>query len=147
MRDPFVGIGKPEPLRGELSGYWSRRIDDDFSIKGSHPFRATRLKNPVTMRLTQEQIKFIKQTAHAVLGNDARVILFGSRVDDAKKGGDIDLLFETDHLVSNRASTIGAIYVALIRQFGDRKIDILLKDSATTPAPVLEIARQTGIQL
>jgi toxin YoeB len=27
-RDPFSGIGKPEPLRGELSGYWSRRIDE-----------------------------------------------------------------------------------------------------------------------
>lgn len=27
-RDPFAGIGKPEPLRGELSGYWSRRIDE-----------------------------------------------------------------------------------------------------------------------
>jgi len=27
-RSPFSGIGKPEPLKGELSGYWSRRIDD-----------------------------------------------------------------------------------------------------------------------
>ncbi len=27
-RHPFEGIGKPEPLRGDLSGYWSRRIDD-----------------------------------------------------------------------------------------------------------------------
>jgi toxin YoeB len=27
-KDPFNGIGKPEALRGELSGYWSRRIDD-----------------------------------------------------------------------------------------------------------------------
>lgn len=27
-RDPFGGIGKPEPLVGNLSGYWSRRIDD-----------------------------------------------------------------------------------------------------------------------
>lgn len=27
-RDPFSGIGKPEPLRGDLSGFWSRRIDD-----------------------------------------------------------------------------------------------------------------------
>ena len=27
-RTPFEGIGKPEPLRGMLSGYWSRRIDD-----------------------------------------------------------------------------------------------------------------------
>lgn len=27
-RDPFNGIGKPEPLKGELAGFWSRRIDD-----------------------------------------------------------------------------------------------------------------------
>ena len=26
-RDPYKGIGKPEPLRGTLSGWWSRRID------------------------------------------------------------------------------------------------------------------------
>ena len=28
QRDPFNGIGKPEPLSGNLSGWWSRRIDD-----------------------------------------------------------------------------------------------------------------------
>ena len=27
-RDPFTGIGKPEPLRGDLAGLWSRRIDE-----------------------------------------------------------------------------------------------------------------------
>jgi toxin YoeB len=27
-RSPFEGIGKPEPLKGNLSGWWSRRIDD-----------------------------------------------------------------------------------------------------------------------
>lgn len=27
-RDPFAGIGKPEPLKGELTGFWSRRIDE-----------------------------------------------------------------------------------------------------------------------
>lgn len=27
-RDPFQGVGKPEPLRENLSGFWSRRIDD-----------------------------------------------------------------------------------------------------------------------
>ena len=27
-RDPFAGIRKPEPLRGDLSGYWPRRIDE-----------------------------------------------------------------------------------------------------------------------
>lgn len=31
-RDPFHGIGKPEPLKGELSGYWSRRIDDTHRL-------------------------------------------------------------------------------------------------------------------
>lgn len=32
QRDPFTGTGKPEPLRGELSGYWSRRIDDEHRL-------------------------------------------------------------------------------------------------------------------
>ena len=28
LRDPFDGIGKPEPLKGNLTGFWSRRIDE-----------------------------------------------------------------------------------------------------------------------
>ncbi|MBK7356155.1 MAG: Txe/YoeB family addiction module toxin [Propionivibrio sp.] len=28
LREPFDGIGKPEPLKANLSGFWSRRIDD-----------------------------------------------------------------------------------------------------------------------
>lgn len=31
-RDPFGGVGKPEPLRGDLSGWWSKRIDDEHRI-------------------------------------------------------------------------------------------------------------------
>lgn len=31
-REPFHGIGKPEPLVGNLSGYWSRRIDDTHRL-------------------------------------------------------------------------------------------------------------------
>jgi toxin YoeB len=31
-RDPFAGIGKPEALKGDLSGYWSRRIDDEHRL-------------------------------------------------------------------------------------------------------------------
>ena len=31
-RNPFEGIGKPEPLKGNLSGWWSRRIDDTNRI-------------------------------------------------------------------------------------------------------------------
>lgn len=31
-RSPFSGLGKPEPLRHELSGYWSRRINDEHRL-------------------------------------------------------------------------------------------------------------------
>ena len=37
-REPFEGIGKPEPLKHALSGYWSRRINDEhrvvYKVKG-----------------------------------------------------------------------------------------------------------------
>ena len=32
QRDPFAGIGKPEPLKHALSGYWSRRITDEHRL-------------------------------------------------------------------------------------------------------------------
>ena len=32
QRDPFSGIGKPEPLKFNFSGYWSRRIDDEHRV-------------------------------------------------------------------------------------------------------------------
>jgi toxin YoeB len=32
QRDPFSGIGKPEPLKHALAGYWSRRINDEHRI-------------------------------------------------------------------------------------------------------------------
>ena len=32
LKSPFEGIGKPEPLRGELSGFWSRRIDREHRL-------------------------------------------------------------------------------------------------------------------
>ena len=32
MREPFDGLGKPEPLKHALSGYWSRRINDEHRI-------------------------------------------------------------------------------------------------------------------
>lgn len=37
LRDPFEGIGKPEPLKHGLSGYWSRRVNDEhrFIYKSS----------------------------------------------------------------------------------------------------------------
>jgi toxin YoeB len=32
VRSPFKGLGKPEPLKGEYSGWWSRRIDDEHRM-------------------------------------------------------------------------------------------------------------------
>lgn len=32
MRDPFEGLGKPEPLKHSLAGYWSRRINEEHRM-------------------------------------------------------------------------------------------------------------------
>jgi toxin YoeB len=32
LRHPFTGLGRPEPLRHELRGYWSRRINDEHRL-------------------------------------------------------------------------------------------------------------------
>ncbi|MHB8266261.1 MAG: hypothetical protein ACYDC7_10125 [Acidithiobacillus ferrivorans] len=48
------------------------------------------------MRLSPEQINQIRQSAAESFGPEARVWLFGSRVDDSKLGGDVDLLVESD---------------------------------------------------
>jgi len=47
------------------------------------------------MRLNPAQIDTIKSTTQAVLGEGALVTLFGSRVDDQAKAGDVDLYVET----------------------------------------------------
>jgi ABC-type uncharacterized transport system YnjBCD substrate-binding protein len=99
------------------------------------------------MRLTADQIQAIKLAAHKVLGDDAQVTLFGSRTDDRRRGGDIDLMFETPHRLPNRTAAQGQIYAALIRQLGDRKMDVLLKDADTPEAPVMRVARETGVRL
>jgi len=47
------------------------------------------------MRLTQEQISSILEIVKQFAGKDATVYLFGSRLNDRAKGGDVDLLIET----------------------------------------------------
>ncbi|MEU6278281.1 Txe/YoeB family addiction module toxin [Streptomyces populi] len=49
QRDPFAGIGKPEPLKGDLSGYRSRRIDDEHRL---------------VHRATEKEIVIIKARYH-----------------------------------------------------------------------------------
>jgi predicted nucleotidyltransferase len=47
------------------------------------------------MRLSQSQLDKITQTTTAVAGPLARVSIFGSRLDDSRVGGDVDLLIES----------------------------------------------------
>ncbi len=61
------------------------------------------------MRLTPQQIDIIRATVAEVGGADARVRLFGSRVDDNARGGDIDLLVETPHPVDDPATMIARL--------------------------------------
>ncbi len=99
------------------------------------------------MRLTEAQRQSIKSAVTSVIGTQNRVWLFGSRVDDTKRGGDIDLLIEAEGLVLNRVSALCRIEAALVLRLGDRKIDVLLKDSRTADALVFHVARQTGVLL
>ncbi len=99
------------------------------------------------MRLMPSQAQIIKNTVDRVLGTPCRVWLFGSRVDDDARGGDIDLMVEAEVALPNRADAICRLYGALIMALGDRKLDIVLKDTHTVDAPIFEIARRTGILL
>lgn len=99
------------------------------------------------MRITEAQRQSIKFAVTGVIGDESRVWLFGSRVDDAKRGGDIDLLIETDKVVSSRISALCRIEGALAVRLGNRRIDVLLKDAQTAEAPIFHAARTTGILL
>ena len=99
------------------------------------------------MRLTPRQIELIKVAAQRALGVRSRIWLFGSRADDTRLGGDIDLLVETDVELSNRAQAICKIYGAIIMALGERKVDVLVKDARTPDAPIFDLAKRTGVLL
>ncbi len=99
------------------------------------------------MRLRSDQIQTIKTVVHRVLGEPCQIWLFGSRVDDHRRGGDIDLMIETEATLPNRAMGICQLYAALIVALGDQKLDLVLKDAKTNDAPIFEIARRTGVLL
>jgi len=99
------------------------------------------------MRLTPLQKQTIKSSINRVLGVPCHIWLFGSRVDADKRGGDIDILVETETVLSNRAEMLCRLQGALVMALGDRKLDILLKDARSGEAPVFEIARRTGVRL
>jgi predicted nucleotidyltransferase len=57
------------------------------------------------MRLSKSEIEIIKRVAGEVCGNNTAVLLFGSRTDDSKKGGDIDLYIHlTEEQIPKKSS-------------------------------------------
>ena len=77
------------------------------------------------MRLTAEQIDIIRRVVRAEAGADTTVRLFGSRLDDAARGGDIDLLLQIPHPVDNPALISARIATKLVRALGGRHVDVV----------------------
>ncbi len=97
------------------------------------------------MRLTTHQQTTIKKLTTDIFGTDAHLMLFGSRVDDTKKGGDIDLYIETqnsDATLDKKIKLLTALNLAL----GEQKIDLIV-NNFTKKKAIYTIAKQTGIEL
>ncbi len=77
------------------------------------------------MRLSAHQRESIKRSVEQVLPG-AEVLLYGSRTDDQKRGGDIDLLVLSRSDFDRSASI--KILAALYRAIGEQKIDLLVED-------------------
>jgi len=80
------------------------------------------------MRLSDKELTSIKAVTKQVFGENAMVTLFGSRIEDGKRGGDIDLLIQCDKTISR-----DEIYqlklkflVELKKRIGDQKIDVII---------------------
>lgn len=99
------------------------------------------------MRLASDQIQAIKAEVRRLLGPEARVWLFGSRAQDASRGGDIDLYVETDRVLANRARTASQLSARLQLRMGDQRIDVVLVDPQTSAQPIHQAAKEKGVAL
>lgn len=94
------------------------------------------------MRLTPAQIETIKSTAADVLGEGVTVTLFGSRLHDGAKGGDVDLYIE---LPAPRLMQMIRCKV-LLQDRLDMPVDLIVKPVGDT-SPISRIAKKEGIVL
>ena len=76
------------------------------------------------MRLTNDEVNTLKASL-SMLSKTAQLFLFGSRVDDTKRGGDIDLLVVSSELTLR---DLRKIKFDFFDNFGEQKIDIVLDD-------------------
>ena len=99
------------------------------------------------MRLSPDHVRAIVVTTQELAGPDARVRLFGSRLNEHLRGGDIDLLVECPRPVARPAWLAAQITARLQRHLGDRRIDVLVIDPATELEPIHRVARAEGVLL
>lgn len=99
------------------------------------------------MRLTPFQQSQLKAITREVCGEDAQIFVFGSRLDDNKKGGDIDLLIKLNQEVSNPAWIVAKVQAKAMIKLGEQKIDVLIDAPNLTRLPIHNIALSQGVSL
>ena len=99
------------------------------------------------MRLTSEQIQAIRTGVAQVAGPGAQVWLFGSRLHDQARGGDVDLLLELDAPVDEPAQLAARLSVRISRAMHGRKVDVVVKAPNLMHLPIHTIAMQEGERL
>jgi hypothetical protein len=94
------------------------------------------------MRLSGSQILNIKNTAMAIFGKNTKVFLFGSRLDDTKKGGDIDLFIKPIQIIDEDFCFELKLkfLIQLKKLVGERKIDVIIGHKNSNPAFINDIA-------
>ena len=99
------------------------------------------------MRLTRYEITAIKESVIQVYADNAEVWLFGSRVNDSLRGGDIDLLIRPLHSDSCNSYTNKLHLLKQLEiRLGERKIDIVIEQRDDHRA-IVKVALENGIQL
>ncbi|MBM3204170.1 nucleotidyltransferase domain-containing protein [Candidatus Woesearchaeota archaeon] len=96
------------------------------------------------MRLTASQQQTILATTRQLIGPEARVYLFGSRLDDQTKGGDIDLLVDAPMALSLRQRA--CLQLELETRL-NLPVDIVACSPETAPTPFQQIARSRAMPL
>lgn len=99
------------------------------------------------VRLSAKEIEAIRATVHRLLGESVRICIFGSRARLDEKGGDIDIMIETEQKLLDCVATACRLTSQLQMQLGDQKIDVIIVDPETSEQPIHQIARQTGVML
>lgn len=99
------------------------------------------------MRLTTQQQQAVREEVTHIFGQRALVRLFGSRVDDGARGGDIDLHIESNGTASELLDRELRLQARLQRRLGERRIDIVVYGGQVPLRPIDNHARQTGVPL